>query len=179
MNFKDIRGEIGSYASSQADSSGNLYKAKDLLGSAKYHLGKVEKFKTAASDISTSIDSLELLDLERQVDEKEEADYNQALSALEMMSGWDFSNDNWMGDVGLGKKILSGNNVPLEDKVSDTKKVNDLDFTNIKNKSITKYNKGWTKPAKKGWDPLHELIDSLVPKDSIFAPSPRYKKGEK
>ena len=177
MNYKDIRSEIGSYASSQADSSGNLYKAKDLLGSAKHHLGRVEKFKTAASDLTTSIDNLQILELERQVDEKEESDYNEALSALEMISGWDFSKDNWMGDVGLGKKILGGANVPIKDKVSNTKKITDPSVPLMD--KVTKYNKGWNKPAKKGWAPLHELVDSLVPKDSIFAPSPRYKKGEK
>jgi len=99
--YRKIAPSIMKKASAESDTTSKLYDVRENINEANKYVKQSGKF-TKSSEMSGYTGQLySLLNLEKEVAEKEEKDYNSAIAALEMLSGWRFQGKDWPDIMGI------------------------------------------------------------------------------
>jgi len=99
--YRKIAPSIMKKASAESDTTSKLYDVRENINEANRYVKQSGKF-TKSSEMSGYTGQLySLLNLEKDVAEKEEKDYNSAIAALEMLSGWRFQGKDWPDIMGI------------------------------------------------------------------------------
>jgi len=117
MAYRRIAPSIMREAGAQGDITESLYDAKGFISQAETEVKKAGKYGVAGRKAKYTGKYLKLLDIQKQLSEKDQANYNQSMALIEMMTGWRMDGSSW--DEILGTKGLSlGNSLGSDWKVS-------------------------------------------------------------